>query len=311
MDKGYKGKTYDIFAYNGGLFKPDEIMDNVKIDDDILERNIYGVDINEESVEIAKLSLWLRTAQKGRKLNTLNSESWNFYSVEESKLLNKLMKYKNLKDQFGKSYRGIVTGFNEAFIINKPIKQQLEKEHISSKELIKPFLEGKDLSKWHSSEIEKYIIFSKRGITIDDYPAIKNYLSSFKEKLTPRNSPEQKIGRKSGAYKWFEIQDSVDYYKVFESSKINWPNLQSGNKFSIERKGYYINAPAVVLPSDNKMLLCILNSKITWFFLQSICVVRSGGYIEVKPQYFEQIPIPKFKNEDFFEQKADEIINYT
>ncbi len=40
---------------------------------DILEKNIFGVDINEESVEIAKLSLWLRTAQKGRKLNTLSN----------------------------------------------------------------------------------------------------------------------------------------------------------------------------------------------------------------------------------------------
>src|SRR6056297_665248 len=39
---------------------------------EILEKNIYGVDLNEESVEIAKLSLWLRTAQKGRKLNKLN-----------------------------------------------------------------------------------------------------------------------------------------------------------------------------------------------------------------------------------------------
>ncbi|MBW7867378.1 MAG: N-6 DNA methylase [Brumimicrobium sp.] len=43
------------------------------ISTDILERNIYGVDLNEESVEIAKLSLWLRTAQKGRKLNSLNN----------------------------------------------------------------------------------------------------------------------------------------------------------------------------------------------------------------------------------------------
>ncbi len=39
----------------------------------ILENNLFGVDINEESVEIAKLSLWLRTAQKGRKLTTLNN----------------------------------------------------------------------------------------------------------------------------------------------------------------------------------------------------------------------------------------------
>lgn len=43
------------------------------ITSDILENNIYGVDINEESVEIAKLSLWLRTAQIGRKLNSLSN----------------------------------------------------------------------------------------------------------------------------------------------------------------------------------------------------------------------------------------------
>jgi hypothetical protein len=42
------------------------------IENSILENNLYGVDINEESVEIAKLSLWLRTAKPNRKLNSLN-----------------------------------------------------------------------------------------------------------------------------------------------------------------------------------------------------------------------------------------------
>jgi len=43
------------------------------VENDILEKNIFGVDINDESVEIAKLSLWLHTAQKNRKLTTLNN----------------------------------------------------------------------------------------------------------------------------------------------------------------------------------------------------------------------------------------------
>jgi type I restriction-modification system DNA methylase subunit len=50
----------------------DESLVLSDITNDILENNIYGVDLNDESVEIAKLSLWLRTAQKGRKLNTLS-----------------------------------------------------------------------------------------------------------------------------------------------------------------------------------------------------------------------------------------------
>ena len=50
----------------GGLVFPN-------IETTVLENNIYGVDFNEESVEIAKLSLWLRTAQPRRKLNDLSS----------------------------------------------------------------------------------------------------------------------------------------------------------------------------------------------------------------------------------------------
>jgi type I restriction-modification system DNA methylase subunit len=42
------------------------------LDKSILENNLFGVDLNEESVEIAKLSLWLRTARPNRKLNDLN-----------------------------------------------------------------------------------------------------------------------------------------------------------------------------------------------------------------------------------------------
>ena len=52
------------------LDQPLELSD---IETSILENNLFGVDINEESVEIAKLSLWLRTTQKGRKLTSLNN----------------------------------------------------------------------------------------------------------------------------------------------------------------------------------------------------------------------------------------------
>lgn len=44
------------------------------IEEGILEHNLYGVDINEDAVEIAKLSLWLRTAQKGRMLTNLSGK---------------------------------------------------------------------------------------------------------------------------------------------------------------------------------------------------------------------------------------------
>ncbi|MDP8201596.1 MAG: N-6 DNA methylase, partial [Candidatus Tenebribacter burtonii] len=43
------------------------------VEKEVLENNLFGVDINEESVEIAQLSLWLRTAKRGRKLSDLSN----------------------------------------------------------------------------------------------------------------------------------------------------------------------------------------------------------------------------------------------
>src|SRR5690554_1306312 len=134
-----------------------------------------------------------------------------------------------------------------------------------------------------------------------DFPEIRNHLVKFEEKGIKRYE--------KGESRW-ELRNCA-YYDLFEKPKIIFPNLQNSNKFCLDSEGAYINTPAVFLPSDSKTLLCILNSKLVWKFLESICVIRSGGYIEVKPQYFEQIPIPAFKNEEEFEKKADVIINRT
>ncbi len=245
--------------------------------------------------------------------NSLEDTNWTFKSNEANIVLAKIQKHKSIRETFGKCYRGIVTGFNDAFIISKIEKDIIIKESFSDEEIIKPFYEGKDLEKWNTTEIDKFIIFTKRGIEIEKYPGVKNWLSKYKSKLEPRNSPEQKEGRKAGKYKWFEIQDSVEYYKLFESDKIIWSNLQNSNRFSYEDKSYYINAPSVIFPSNNKALLAILNSKLVWYYLASICVVRSGGYIEVKPQYFEQIPIPDIdlSSNQPLTPKVNEIIELT
>ena len=39
LNTGSKVKRYEVFAYNGGLFKPDEILDNIRIDDELLSKH--------------------------------------------------------------------------------------------------------------------------------------------------------------------------------------------------------------------------------------------------------------------------------
>ncbi len=86
----------------------------------------------------------------------------------------------------GKIYYGIKTGLNEAFVIDAQMRERLIAEDPKSEELIKPFLAGRDIKRYHQPMSDKYLIFTRHRIRIDDYPAIKKYLSQFKQRLQPR-----------------------------------------------------------------------------------------------------------------------------
>jgi len=243
--------------------------------------------------------------------NKLKDENWTFESETEQKLKEKIRQYPPVKELFGKCFRGIVTGLIEAFIITGEKRNEIINRNPNEGDIIKPLFEGKDIKKWNSPDIDKWLIFTKRGINIDEFPIIKEELSEFREALNPKTNSEQKKGRKPGKYQWFEVQDSIEYYKLFDSPKIIWPNLQSGNKFAYDEEGFYLTNPSVILPTDNKTLLCIANSKLAWFFFKDICVIRSGGFIEMHAQYFEQLPVAMPNDEQPFIEKADCLISTT
>lgn len=225
--------------------------------------------------------------------SSLDMNSWSFQNAEMLNVMKKINAFKTIKEQYGKCYRGLLTGLNDAFIIGSDVKTSLIEQDGGSVEILKPIYEGKDLNKWYNTPLPKYLICSHNGyddvpaINIDDYPAVKSYLLSFEPKLSNRydkgNTP-------------FNLRN-CSYQSSFYQSKIIWGNLQNSNKFSWDECGTVISAPACMLPTTNKALLGILNSKLIWLFLTNICVVRNGGYIEVKPQYFEKIPIPPLKGE--------------
>lgn len=240
--------------------------------------------------------------------DSLDPNSWSFLSAEKSQLFKKLLSIKTVRDRFGKCYYGVKTALNDAFI---------SQNTFPSSEHIKPILEGKEIKKWNTQRASQNLILFKSKWTNEtykyinsetekleklliDFPFIFSHLIPFKDRAIKRYD--------KGDY-WWELRNCA-YYDLFEQPKIIFPNLQNSNKFCLDTQGTYVNAPAVFIPSDSRTLLCILNSKVVWEFLKSICVVRSGGYIEVKPQYFEQIPIPEFRNEEFFNNATDKIIGH-
>jgi hypothetical protein len=249
-----------------------------------------------ETLEFGSLEVYMKNNSFFINQSDLSEKEWNIQKREGNELLKKIRNSGLPIEEYvgAKIYRGILTGLNEAFMIDEKKKDELIDEDSRNKELIKPFLTGAESKRYSIKSRKKFIIFTRRGIDISQYPSVLRYLEQFKSKLSPKKSKEQEIGRKSGNYEWYEIQDITAYYEDFEKPKIIWGNLATRSSFSLdEMNGFYVNAPACILPTNSRYVLGILNSKLMSYFLKSICAERQGGFIEQKPVYVSQVPIKK------------------
>ncbi len=238
-------------------------------------------------------------------------KSWTVNTPAEAEIKGKVEQAgKPLKEWGIQINYGIKTGFNEAFIIDSKLRDDLVNKSPKNDEIIRPILLGKDIKRYSYNWDGKWVIFTRRGIEIDSYPFVKEYLYKFYERLKPRNNNETE-GRKPGPYKWYEIQDNVAYYQSFTKPKIAWGNLALNAQFSLIKDEYYINAPSAFISSDSLSLLAILNSKLSDFYIKQLGVTRNGGYFEYKPMFIEQLPIPELtpKEDKALSNLAQSLIN--
>ena len=200
-------------------------------------------------------------------------------------------------------YYGIKTGLNDVFVIGPEMRKSLIESDARSAEIIKPFIQGTNLRRWHIGDSPEYLIFSRRGMHLDSYPAIREYLSQFREALEPRpadwedaNKGKKWAGRKPGSYKWFELQDSIDYWAAFEKPKIVWPDITNRPRFSMDLDNRYLGNTGYVIPGGDYYLLGVLSSWATWFFISKTAQplrLRSDRWqYRLIAQYMEHIPIP-------------------
>ncbi len=230
--------------------------------------------------------------------NQLNPSGWVLANQAEQALLKKLRTQGKPLGEYvdGKIYYGIKTGLNEAFVIDEMTRQQLIQTDSHSAEIIKPFLAGRDIKRYRQPVSDKYLIFTRRGIDIQKYPAILEYLGKYRERLEPKpkdfkgnNWP----GRKPGTYKWYEIQDAVDYYEEFGKPKIIIPAIVKSANYAFDPNNQYGNDKTSIIPTDDLALLGILNSRLIDFYLMHIASTKQNGYFEYKPVYVSQLPIIK------------------
>ncbi|KUG17873.1 putative type iis restriction /modification enzyme, n-terminal half [hydrocarbon metagenome] len=243
--------------------------------------NDLGEYVNENSYKVNQL--------------TLDDSGWSLADEATQALLDKLKGKGVPLGEYvgGKIYYGIKTGLNEAFVIEAQTRERLIAEDPKSAELIKPFLAGRDIHRYETPISNKFLIFTRRGIDIQDYPAIKQHLIQFKERLMPKPKDwkgDGWKGRKPGTYKWYEVQDAVDYYSEFEKPKLMYLVFQVKPAFTFDKAGTYANNAVWITPKPDKALLGILNSKLGWLMISNYCTQIQNGY-QLIFNYLGKIPI--------------------
>ena len=214
-----------------------------------------------------------------------NDFGWQFGSNATVGLLAKMRAAGMVLDKYvdGRIYRGVVTGLNEAFIIDDAKRVAIVAESPVAKSVIKPVFAGKDVRRWHVDNHNKWLIYTYQGISTKGLDAIIEHLRQFKKPLEKRATEQE----------WYELQQPQrKYVAAFEGAKIVWGNLGTRPNFAFYNGPLYANAPANLIPSDDFYLLAILNSTASMFFLREISIQRRGGFIEFKPMYVSALPIP-------------------
>ncbi len=262
--------------------------------EEFLAANLTTLDFESLSAEVERTRFAVSIAQ-------LHNEGWSLTNKAVSDVLAKLRAAGTPLGEYvqGKIYRGVLTGLNEAFVVDADTRARLITEDPRSADVLKPFLAGRDVKRYATPEAENYLIFARRGIDIAQYPAIERHLSQFKDQLMPKPRDWQGAewqGRKAGSYKWYELQDAVDYFTEFEKPKIIVPAIVQTASYLVDINGFYSNDKTSIIGVYDKALLAVLNSKATDFFMHSIAATKQGGFYEYKPMYLVQLPIPPINN---------------
>ena len=243
-------------------------------------------------------------------LSKLSKNSWLIFDREKYNIREAVIAKGKRIDEWGLEINyGIKTGFNEAFYLNEETKDLLISKDRGNEDIIVKMLRGKDLRRYVPSFQNIWLIFSRRGIDIDEYPEVKNYLyDNFYERLKPKKSRTDTKGRKPGTYKWFELQDAVSYHEFFTKPKMIFMNMTKDVIFSYDNDGeFYTNQKCFIVTGNNiKYLTAFFNTKLFIYCFKDNFPELLGDVREISKVYFVEIPVIEISKSDY-EQKQKPI----
>ncbi|MEA5077777.1 MAG: TaqI-like C-terminal specificity domain-containing protein [Anaerolineaceae bacterium] len=229
-------------------------------------------------------------------VNTLDNHSWNFSESDKAEVFSKIKNYGISLQEYcnGQIFMGIKSGCIEAFVINEAKMNEILENDPKSKEIIFPYLNGREIRRYKINYGKNYLIYTFHGIKISSYPVIEEHLKKFKTKLRNRATKQE----------WYELQQpQFSYYRYFNGEKIIFPDISTTTRFALDESGYFGSNTTYFIPGRDLFLLGLLNSKIGQFYFKSVCAGLEGKnetYLRFFGQYLAGFPVAKPENKKQF-----------
>ncbi len=253
------------------------------------------------------------------KQNALSTESFIFADTTLLDLRGKMEKNGTpLKDWDIKIYRGILTGFNGAFIIPTEKREEIlnacktKEERERTEALIKPILRGKDIKRYRYEWAGEWLINTHNGYTsalkseipridIEKYPTTKAHLDAHWDTIATRCDQGDTP---------YHLRNCA-YLEDFEKEKIVYGEIVQEPRFYLDNGGYfYAEATSFILTGEHlRYLLGMLHSKLITFAFKTFYAgggLGESGY-RYKKAFIERLPIPKItqKNQELADKITD------
>ena len=305
-----------------------QIFDTATVDTNIL---MFSKDKNQQKTltcvvkekVLINLSVYFR--QHATISEFKDSESWVILSPIEQGIKAKVEAVGTpLKDWDISIYRGILTGYNEAFIIDGKRKKELIAEDPKSAEIIRPILRGRDIKKYGYDFADLWLLFIPWHFPLQNnssikgaseraenefkkqYPAVYNHLLGYKHGLSNRNKAETGVN-----YEWYALQRwGANYWEDFSKQKIVWKRVGSILRFSFdESNALALDSTCFATGKYIKYLVAYLNSKVAKYLMKDSPQTGTGDLL-ISVQAIEPliIPIPTDSINKEFETIFDKII---
>jgi hypothetical protein len=223
---------------------------------------------------------------------------WHLESGSERSLLERIEgAHPPLSEHLaGRPSRGVVTGCNRAFVIDRATRDGLLEREPACAHLVRSFVKGRDIRPWRHADEDRFILLVDRGTSLDELPAVRTYLEAFRVQLEPRPASwtGEWRGRKPGSYAWHELQDPVGPLVRSRAPRLLYQDIQTAPACALDDRGDVVPDTTVwMLPTDDLFLLAVLNSPLYGWYAKRRFPPALNGAVRPKLAYLAALPVPR------------------